>query len=241
MNEDKAGLQQEDPAPSPAGVRPARGAGTSEAILRTALRLMAENGYNGVSLRRICTEAKVNLALMNYHFGTKEQLLLAIFQRSGSVINDERMRLLDELDERYPDRAPPLEDLLDSFIAPTFRASRAAREDDLHFLRLSGRLATDPTPEVRKVVNEVYDSAAVRFAQRLRAACPHLSTEEFFQRLVFLYGSMVYARADTGRVDSIARKMDVELQETPMEETCRYMIPFLAAGFRAASSDPRPD
>jgi AcrR family transcriptional regulator len=86
--------------------RQARGAATSEGILRAALRLMAESGYNGVSLRRICIEAGVNLALMNYHFGSKAQLLQAIFERWAAGINAERMRLLQQLDERYPDGEP---------------------------------------------------------------------------------------------------------------------------------------
>jgi AcrR family transcriptional regulator len=217
-----------------------RGAATSEVILRAAMRLMAENGYNGVSLRRISTEADVNLALMNYHFGTKAQLLEAIFQRAGAVINAERIRQLDALDQRYPDSPPPLEELLHAFISPTLTASKTDREDDLHFLRLSGRLATDPTPEVRKAIADVYDAGAVRFVRTLRQACDHISTEEFFMRLIFLYGAMVYTRADTGRVDSLAEKLQVALPHTPVEDACQYLIPFLAAGFRAGPSDGGP-
>jgi AcrR family transcriptional regulator len=213
--------------------RQARGAATSEGILRAALRLMAESGYNGVSLRRICIEAGVNLALMNYHFGSKAQLLQAIFERWAAGINAERMRLLQQLDERYPDGEPPLEDLLHAFIVPTLAASKTDREDVLHFLRLSGRLATDPTPEVRSVIASVYDEAAVKFTRSLRKACDHLSTEEYLMRLVFLYGAMVYTRSETGRVDSLARKLGEAPPKTSVHEAGKYLVPFLAAALRA--------
>jgi AcrR family transcriptional regulator len=213
--------------------RQARGIATSDGILRAALRLMAENGYNGVSLRRICLDAGVNLALMNYHFGSKAQLLRAIFERWASGINDERMRLLRQVDERHPDGQPPLEELLHAFIAPTLAASKTDKEDELHFLRLSGRLATDPTPEVRSAIADIYDSAAVKFAGSLRQACPHLGTEEFLQRLIFLYGAMVYTRSETGRVDSLAKKLELQTPRTSVHEAGRYLIPFLAAALRA--------
>lgn len=227
----KAAVERGTPA------RQSRGAASSDVILRAALRLMAENGYNGVSLRRIGLEAGVNLALMNYHFGSKAQLLLAIFQRWAAGVNQERMRLLQQVEVDFPAGPPPLEELLHAFIAPSLAASKTDREDELHFLRLSGRLATDPTPEVRSAIAEVYDSAAVRFARSLRLACAHLSTEEFLMRLIFLYGAMVYTRSETGRVDSLACKLGLAAPRTTVHEAGRYLVPFLAAALRAPPSE----
>jgi AcrR family transcriptional regulator len=217
--------------------RQPRGAATSESILRAALRLMADSGYNGVSLRKIGIEAGVNLALMNYHFGSKAQLLQALFERWGSGINAERLRQLEDLEARYPDGKPPLEDLLHAFIAPTLTASKTEREDELHFIRLSGRVATDPTPEVRQAIAGVYDSSAVKFARMLREACPHLSSEEFLLRLVFLYGAMVYTRSQTGRVDSLADKLGMKPPKTSVHDAGKYLVPFLAEAIRAPAVD----
>jgi AcrR family transcriptional regulator len=230
------------PSPKEAS-RQQRGVTTSDGILRAALRLMAENGYNGVSLRRICIEAGVNLALMNYHFGTKAELLLAIFRRWGAGVAEERLRLLTELQRSHPAGDPPLEDLLHAFIIPALSLSRTDREDELHFLRLSGRLATDPTPEVRRVIAQIHDEAALKFVRSLRQVCSHLSSEEFFMRLIFLYGAMVYTRAEAGRVDSLADKMGVELPRTLVHDAGKYLIPFLAAALRApptVTSESKP-
>ncbi len=165
------------------------------------------------------------------------KLLQAIFQRWGAGINEERLRQLGELDARHPDGPPPLEELLHAFIEPTLKASKTDREDELHFLRLSGRLATDPTPEVRAAIAQVYDGAAVRFARSLRDACPHLSSEELLQRLIFLYGAMVYTRSETGRVDSLAHKLGIAPPHTSVHEAGKYLVPFLAAGLRAPPCD----
>ena len=209
---------------------------TRDRILSVATRLFAEQGYNGVALRQVCLAAKVNLALMSYHFGTKEQLLFEIFQNGTRFTNQEREKNLFILESRAAHTQISIEELLRAFVSPTLKKSMAENEDELNFLKLSGRLATDPTPEVRRVMANVYDNVAVRFVRMLRPACPHLSDGEFFLRLVFFYGTLLYTRADTGRVISLAKQMRVALPEIDGAKTCDLMIPFLAAGFRAPGS-----
>jgi AcrR family transcriptional regulator len=72
-----------DKRPSPRN--PAEKSSTREKILRTALRLFSEQGYDGTSTKQICDAAKVNIAAITYHFGTKEALLNAIFSTQMSA------------------------------------------------------------------------------------------------------------------------------------------------------------
>lgn len=216
--------------------RKRKGQITRERILGVATRLFAEQGYNGVSLRQVCQEAEVNLALMSYHFGTKEKLLLEIFQRGTGLINAERERLIAAIEDGIDGREPPIETVLAAFIEPTLKATTPHDEEELHFLRLSGRLATDPTPEVRRVMASVYDTVATRFVRLLRRCCAHLDEDEFFMRLVFFYGAMLYTRADTGRVLSLAGLLKVKLAPATGEDAARMMVPFLAAGFTAPAT-----
>ena len=51
---------------------------TKEKILDAAERLFAEHGFASTSMRDITTEADVNLAAVNYHFGSKLALLQAV-------------------------------------------------------------------------------------------------------------------------------------------------------------------
>ncbi len=52
-----------------------------ESILDTAEKLFSELGYDGTSTRAIAHEAGVNMAMLNYYFGSKEGLYKAIFER----------------------------------------------------------------------------------------------------------------------------------------------------------------
>ncbi len=57
-------------------------------ILDIAERVFSERGYDGASTRTISGEAGVNMAMLNYYFGSKEGLFLAIFERRLSIFQD---------------------------------------------------------------------------------------------------------------------------------------------------------
>ena len=74
--------------------KPSKGAKTRERILRTAERLFAEHGYDGVSARRIAASARVQLALLSYYFHSKLGLYRAVFQRRIEPISERRLEIL---------------------------------------------------------------------------------------------------------------------------------------------------
>jgi|GEM_PF-50181 len=76
-----------------------------EHILDVAERVFSGLGFDGASTRMISGEAGVNMAMLNYYFGSKEGLFLAVFERKISsfqtllqnIGNDERMTSWDKL------------------------------------------------------------------------------------------------------------------------------------------------
>lgn len=54
---------------------------TRQAVLETATRLFARHGYDGASVRDICTDAGVSANALHYHFGSKETLYRSILER----------------------------------------------------------------------------------------------------------------------------------------------------------------
>ena len=78
-------------------------AATKERILDTAEALFMEHGFEATSLRSITATAAVNLAAVNYHFGTKEELFESVLTRRLDPMNQERVALLDQLER---DAAP---------------------------------------------------------------------------------------------------------------------------------------
>lgn len=73
---------------------------TQSRILDTAESLFADRGFTPVSLRMITGKAGVNLASVHYHFGSKDKLIEGVIARLARPINEERLRMLDTIEER---------------------------------------------------------------------------------------------------------------------------------------------
>src|SRR6188508_514363 len=95
-------------------------AATKAAVLAAAERLFAVLGFRQVSVRDITAEAEVNLASVNYHFGSKDALLFAIFRRRTAELNRERARMLHEASDRA-DGKPGVRDILEALFAPPLK------------------------------------------------------------------------------------------------------------------------
>ena len=95
---------------------------TRDRILAAAERLFAERGYHGVSLRHIGEEASVQIALINYHFGTKDMLYRAVFESRLTPVNERRRAALAVALAREDGR-PMIESVLDAFARPWIELS----------------------------------------------------------------------------------------------------------------------
>jgi AcrR family transcriptional regulator len=202
-----------------------QGLASRERLLDAAEKLFARYGFNGVSVRQIVHAAKVNLGAVPYHFGTKEELFKAVIYRRALPLRAEREQRIEKL--LQSGKKPSLEELLWALLEPAFRASR----ENESFRRLLGRASTDPTPVVRKLMAEIYNSEFMVVPKELRKANAGLPDDVFYWRLNCFYGVMLFVLADTGKIQTIAGKgFDTSRPEVAL----KYVIPFLAAGFRAA-------
>jgi AcrR family transcriptional regulator len=193
-------------------------------LLDAAEELFAEAGFNGVSVRQIVDRAEVNLGAIPYYFGTKENLFKEVLLRRAAPLRAERQRLLDELIGRTPE--PGLEDILWAMLEPAFRTSR---ENDA-FRRLLGRASMDPTPEVRRLMVEIYSLDFMIVPKTLRDYFHTMDAREFHWKLNCFYGVMLFVQADTGKIQTIAGD---EFDTSQPAVALKYVIPFLAAGLRA--------
>ena len=67
---------------------------TKTRILDAAEGLFMAHGFEATSLRQLTAAAGVNLAAVNYHFGSKEELFQAVLTRRLDPMNQERIDLL---------------------------------------------------------------------------------------------------------------------------------------------------
>src|SRR5207342_676033 len=85
---------------------------TKDRILDAAESLFMEHGYEATSLRAITSGAGVNLASVNYHFGSKEELFQAVLTRRLDPMNQERLDLLSALERAAAPKAVRCEQIL---------------------------------------------------------------------------------------------------------------------------------
>jgi len=208
---------------------------TKARLLRMAERMFAEQGYTGVSLRQLTAAAGVNLAAVNYHFGSKEGLLAAIFENRCRPMNDERLAGLEACAEG-PGKAPLLEQIIAAFIAPAL-ASTGESAGGATFTRLRAVLSVEHNELARELIAKHFDATSVRFIAALGRALPQLSRPEVYWRCHFLLGSLYYTMINPGRIEHLS---DGLCDAGDVEAVMTQMVPFLAAGFRAPSREPKP-
>lgn len=215
--------------------REGHGAGdTRERILDAAERLFAEHGFSGTSMRMITGLARVNLGAVNYHFGSKEALTQEVFRRRLTWLNQERLRVLDELEAAAGGQPLKPSQVLDAFFGTAVRMAADTRQGGHTFMRLLGRTYTDPSEFVRKFLAEEYAGVVDRFMAALFRSLPDVPREEILWRFHFMMGAMSYALAG---VDSLKVVSDGLDEGNPAHLAPRLMS-FLLGGLRAPLPTP---
>ncbi len=220
------------PAAAPRGrsAAPSDEEGTRERLLTVAERLFAERGFNGVSVRALTAEAGVNLASVGYHFGSKEGLIAAIFDRRCRPMMQERQRLLAACAER-PGRPPLLEQVIEAFVRPAMSQATDAAGGGAIFTRLRAVLRHENSELARRLIAENFDATSARFVEALHRCLPRLGRDAIHWRFHFLLSALYYTTIDPGRIRHISGgRCDPADTETAVRELVR----FVAAGFRAA-------
>ena len=209
---------------------------TKERILNAAEVLFAEHGFTHTSTRRITRTANVNLAAVNYHFGSKDQLIKAVFNRRIKPVNVERLRRLTALEKRGD---PTLEQVLGAFIAPLLELGQGDKRAGDLFVRLIGRSYTDHTAFLRDYMHELNADLNGRFKTAFSRALAHLPPKELAWRLHFLVGSVSYVMAGPDLIRLMAGCRISEPDNA--KAVLARLIPFLAGGLSASLPDDMPE
>jgi len=204
---------------------------TRDKILDTAERLFARDGFDATSLRAITTEADVNLAAVNYHFKSKEALVLAVFSRHLTPVAAQRKALLEAYLAEAGDGPMEVEPILIAFIRPILEVGmRAARENGLAVQCLMGRIYSAPREFASKVIDENFAETIQIFRSAFRRALPALPAEDLMWRLHFTIGSMAHTLAGSALLNTLSGGL---CNTTDMVRVERQLVAFAAAGLRA--------
>lgn len=203
-----------------------RSGSTKERILAAAETLFAQRGFDGASLRQLTSDAGVNLAAVNYHFGSKEKLVEQVFRRRLDALNAQRLAALARVAGQPETR---LEDVLDAFIRPALELSH--EDSGSLFMRVLARAFAEHDDSLRKFLSENYGHVMRQFTAEFARLLPQLSKEELYWRIDLVTGALTHAMSGFGMIQ---RKSDVS-ERVHREQTVAHLTRFAAAGLRAGA------
>ena len=202
-------------------------------ILDTAEALFAEKGFAETSLRTITSKARVNLAAVNYHFGSKKALIQAVFARYLDPFCEQFNKELAAF-EKTPN--PDLKGLLE-LLARTTLSVPASKGSLSIFMRLLGLAYTQAQGHMRRYLQAHYGQTFSRFAHQLQLCTADLPDAERFWRLHFMLGSVVFTMSSLDALRDIAAS-DYD-EKTRIQDLVNRLLPVVTAAL-AAPVPPQP-
>ncbi len=204
--------------------------GTRERILGTAERLFAEYGYDGVSIRQIGAAADAQIALINYHFGTKDKLYRAVFENRINPVSERRRDALrGALAAHGGERT--IEAVLDAFARPWIEMR--GTEEGRRYTRLIAREVNDPREAERGIVRDLLDPLAVQFLAAMEAVLPDQDRGDVHAAYHFFTSTLLLTLANPERVKRLSGDL---IDDRSTDAAVGRLVRFVARSLRA--SDP---
>ena len=202
---------------------------TRTRILDAAEELFMLHGFEGTSMRQLTAKAAVNLAAVNYHFGSKDALIEAVFRRRLDPMNAARLAALDELEAAGRTLSP--DTIIRAFVGEGLRMIEDVKTGGRNFIRLLGRTYTEPAKPIRVLIGQLYAPAMARYKAAFERALPQMPREELVWRMHFMFGTLAYTMAATDTVQLIAGCKPEDRYDARLLED--RLTAFLAAGLTA--------
>jgi len=200
-------------------------------ILDSAEELFMQHGFEGTSMRLLTARAGVNLAAVNYHFGSKDALIEAVFRRRLDPMNTARIAEIDRMEKEAGGQPLTPEAIIRAFVGASLRMIEDSKSGGRNFIRLLGRTYTDPSREIRALIGGLYAPAMERFKAAFERALPQMPRDELVWRMHFMFGTLAYTLAATDTVQLIAGCKPEDRYDARLLE--ERLASFLVAGLLA--------
>ena len=175
---------------------------TKTAILTAAEMLWADRSFGEVTMRDIVAAAGVNLAAVNYHFGSKDELLADLFVSRTTVLNRERFAQLKAA-ELEGDGRPGVEAILHALVGPPLRWCLSPDRQRSAAARFMTRASVETVPPIKKIVDREFRHLQ-RFATALRTALPHRDEVDIYWGLHFALAMIRQTVTDSERLKKLS-------------------------------------
>jgi AcrR family transcriptional regulator len=213
---------------------------TVDRILDAAELLFAEKGFTETSLRMITSKAKVNLAAVNYHFGSKNALIQAVFSRFLGPLSQMMEQGMKEHSRKGAQSTDfDLEDIFRIYTQSLLKIPTRHTHGISIFMRLMGLAYTQSQGHLRRYLEQEYSRTFVLLKRMIRACTPELTPEERFWRIQFTLGAVAFSMSSIQQLTEILEN-SVDAKARP-ERVVELLVPYLVAGLRAGPVMPRQD
>jgi AcrR family transcriptional regulator len=182
-----------------------------------------------MTLRQVTREAKVNLAAVNYHFGSKLNLMRALLRNRFEPINQQRLQLLNQQIEAYAPDPVPLTTIYDTLFRPLFTGIGSASVNDTSLIQIIGRALTEPAEFMRGLHKEFFADLSKCFMDEIHRSCPELSPEQIQYRFFLSVSTMIGTVIEQVRLETIS---DGKLDGKNLDKILHELTTFVVAGFQ---------
>ncbi|MFQ6370996.1 TetR/AcrR family transcriptional regulator [Shewanella sp. YIC-542] len=203
---------------------------TKTRILDAAERLFAERGFSETSLRLITSKAEVNLASVNYHFGSKKELIRAVLARYLDVFMPAASHAINA--QRKQEQQASLEEIFSSLVGPLLKLNQLWPDGTRTFLQLLGRGYIESQGHLRWFITSHYGEHLQTFVTAVSESVPQVPPADVFWRLHFTLGTVVFTMASADALMEIATA-DFD-EHNDIEAVIRKVIPYISAGVAVA-------
>lgn len=197
---------------------------TRERILRAAERIYAASGFHGMSLRDVTLLAGVNLASVNYHFGSKDKLIVALADRRLTPINNERLERLAQLRAKYEKKAIPVNELVAALVDPMFKALRQGRNTRAIMVRLVAQMLIDDPRRFAHVHQTFYKPVLDCYHLELKRSVPRLTSHQVCARFFCAFSTVLGVRLMHESMDWFLKVKSEKRQLEILEEELRAFL-----------------
>lgn len=177
---------------------------TREKIIEAARQHFAEFGLQQASVRAITQLAGVNSALVRYHFGSKDMLYKEVIEGCAKSMIQERVQALEDLRQRHAPDPIPLPCLLETYARPVLRNGKDPARDAAIYLRLFGRMYTEPSDDLRKLTQTQFTAVQLAFINEICRTLPQLAREVVVFRFGLLVGALAFLGSSTGVIEELS-------------------------------------
>ena len=199
---------------------------TKERLLVVAGELFAERGFDSVSLRMITDRANVNLASVNYHFGSKEELIGAVVDDIVRPVNEKRLSLLSLIDYTRQD---PIRKIIHAFIDPVFDLSDSGNDDNKYY-KLISRCIASRDERVSSIIIKQFPEVLAQFVSAVTKALPSIDSNSAHLKIMFMAGALAHSLFHYENLLLISEgRFDLNSKEVLKSE----LVSFLLTGMNA--------